>query len=74
MEDDLLLTEVEWRAVLVGARVLRESGAQLQAADSPVIAAEYAAHAAVLDNLGRRAVVAAGREQGTPDVDREAQR
>jgi hypothetical protein len=57
--DEVFLTEAEWRAVLIGARALRQVGAALSRSDARTLADECAHGADVLAGLARRAVVRA---------------
>src|SRR5205807_4554819 len=62
MGDDILITEAEWQAALIGARLLREAWKDFRALGNHEIAAECDGQADALEGLARRAVVAASRE------------
>ncbi len=59
--DDLVITETEWQAVLLGARALREIGDGLRSSGADDLAGECDSNVAELEGLARRATVAAGR-------------
>lgn len=74
MTDDVVVTDAEWRAIFLGARVLREVGDGLRTAGAGGLAAECHDQADVLENLGRRAVVAPFRDHDAERGDAEAER
>jgi hypothetical protein len=66
MADDVLLTDAEWRATLMGARALRAVSASQSRAGADTLARERARDADVLEGLARRAVVQAEHRTDLP--------
>jgi hypothetical protein len=62
--EELVITEAEWQAVLLGARALSEVGAWLRSGGAYELARECDRNAAELEGLARRATIAAHREAG----------
>ena len=62
--EELVITEGEWRAALLGARALSEVGAGLRSSGADELARECDRNAAELEGLARRATVAAHRDAG----------
>ena len=73
-DDDLVITETEWQAVLLGARALREIRDGLQSCGADELAEECDSNVAELEGLARRATVAAHRApvRERAGLDREA--
>jgi hypothetical protein len=61
---ELVITDNEWRAAMFGARALREVAEGLRLAGAADLAAETSGYADDLVGLGRRATVAATRQEG----------
>ena len=74
MNDHVVVTDAEWRAILLGARVLREVGDGFRSAGAHGLAGECHDQADVLENLGRRAVVAPARDHDAERAEAEAER
>lgn len=64
-----LITGAEWRAILHGARVLREVGDDLRRSGAELLAAENHRHAAELEHLSRRSVVAAAGPEAVGEAE-----
>jgi hypothetical protein len=64
LEEEPLVTDAEWQALMHGARALREVAAALRNAGFQRIAAENDGHASALEGLVQRATVAADRRAG----------
>ena len=60
-ENEAVLTESEWQAVMLGSRALRDAAAEQRRAGTNTLAAENEQYAAALLRLGQRAEVAAAR-------------
>ncbi len=73
-DNDLVISETEWQAVLLGARALREIGAGLRSRGADELARECDSNVAELEGLARRATVAADRDPVSErdGLDREA--
>jgi hypothetical protein len=72
-DQSVVISEVEWQAVLLGSRALREIANDLRLAGAVELAAENERSATTLEELGRRAEVAAAMEP-EPEVGGEAER
>jgi hypothetical protein len=70
--EDLVLTEAEWQAVLLGARALREVATGYRAQGHDQLAAECDGLVAELKGLASRATVAAFRDVERAGQDRQA--
>jgi hypothetical protein len=66
-EHEVVLSESEWQAVLLGARSLRDAAAAQRRAGTHMLAAENEEYAAALVRLGQRAEVAATHDP-VPDI------
>lgn len=62
-EDDVIITNAEWEAAMVAARIFRDTARSFRANNADGLAAECDRHAGALEGLGRRATVAAA-----PDI------
>jgi hypothetical protein len=71
---DVVITDAEWQASLIGARILRQTAGQFRALNDPETAAACDAHADALMGLVRRATVAATRDHEAGENELEAER
>jgi len=72
MFDNVVVSEAEWQAVLLGARALREVAASYRAHGHEDLAAECDGHVSELLGLAVRATVAASRDSNDAVPDRQA--
>ncbi|HXM57237.1 MAG TPA: hypothetical protein VOB72_17690 [Candidatus Dormibacteraeota bacterium] len=72
--DEVVITDAEWQASLIGARLLRAAARGFRALGDHETAAGWDGHADALEGLACRATVAATRDHQAGENDLEAER